>query len=408
MLITPESSTLLHTVLDGAQAGALLALAANFGADAITRRDRLTSWLTLACFFISARHGILAVWGMGQLAYPVALKLQSSMASLGFIALFVALRRLFPDRLSPLLLPWVVVGLLPNFIRNALLNSDSPFDLPLHQVVNLTYALASLYTVMVIGRAKVEGDPMGRRMFWGLLTTLALILLEVGAMALFDVPLRISGLAVVMLAIAMGGSWQWLISSSQERRARSAEEEAKVWRSLVSGPSWRTGESAPLMEGLFGSQWQEQLATRMVGRDGALYAIHHADLPSSAGKCGWIETHLDTLPGTEGMLAGWIVALSLADEEALNSIARCLRDWGADVRVWGPVPPKEGPYPSLLIWGREPMTMAVWREGDLARRLPRWVQLGGAPMEGPHARLDLPVDRTALQGVLHRLISIEA
>ncbi len=408
MALLPESPTILHTVLNAAQAGALFALAANFGADAITRRDRLMGWLTLACLCISARHGALVLWGFDTLPYSAALKLQSVLASLGFIALSVALRRIFPTRLSPNMVNWIVVGMVPNFFRNAFLSAASPLDLPLHQLTNFAYAVGCLYAVVVVARAKFEDDPIGQRMFWGLVATLAPVLLEVAAMAFFSVPLRLSGLGLLMLAIAMGASWQWVIASAQTGHTLRAEEEARAWRFLVSGPTWHTAEPSPMMESLFGPEWPRKLEERMVGRDGILYAIHQAELKQQAASCGWIETHLDTLPGTEGILTGWTVALSIVNAETLNTVGRWLQEWGAEVQIWGAVPPREGPYPSVLVWGREPVILSVWREHDLSRRMPRWVQLGGASLEGPHAQLDLPPDHMALQGVLQRLISLKS
>ena len=98
-------------------------------------------------------------------AYPLA--------SLGFIALSVALRRIFPTRLSPNMVNWIVVGMVPNFFRNAFLSAASPLDLPLHQLTNFAYAVGCLYAVVVVARAKFEDDPIGQRMFWGLVATLA-------------------------------------------------------------------------------------------------------------------------------------------------------------------------------------------------------------------------------------------
>jgi hypothetical protein len=69
------------------------------------------------------------------------------------------------------------------------------------------------------------------------------------------------------------------------------------------------------------------------------------------------------------------------------------------------MPPREGPYPSLLIWGREPSILAVWREDDLARRRARWVQVGGPATEGPHVRLEANLGEEALRRALVGLLS---
>ena len=82
-----------------------------------------------------------------------------------------------------------------------------------------------------------------------------------------------------------------------------------------------------------------------------------------------------------------------------------LESWGAEVKPWGTVPPREGPYPSVLLWAREPSILAVWREDDLLRRRARWIQIGGPQTEGPHVRLDPEFNEEALRHVLERLIS---
>jgi hypothetical protein len=82
-----------------------------------------------------------------------------------------------------------------------------------------------------------------------------------------------------------------------------------------------------------------------------------------------------------------------------------LRSWGADVELWGTVPPREGPYPSVLLWAREPSILAVWREDDLLRRRPRWVQIGGPTTEGPHARLEPGAPEERVRLALEELLS---
>jgi hypothetical protein len=71
----------------------------------------------------------------------------------------------------------------------------------------------------------------------------------------------------------------------------------------------------------------------------------------------------------------------------------------------GTVPPREGPYPSVLLWAREPSILAVWREDDLLRRRPRWIQIGGPITDGPHARLEPRAAAEKLQQTLEHLLS---
>ncbi len=47
----------------------------------------------------------------------------------------------------------------------------------------------------------------------------------------------------------------------------------------------------------------------------------------------------------------------------------------------------------------------MWREDDLMRRRPRWIQIGGPITEGPHARLDAGTAEEGLRHTLERLLS---
>jgi hypothetical protein len=93
------------------------------------------------------------------------------------------------------------------------------------------------------------------------------------------------------------------------------------------------------------------------------------------------------------------------DPASTARVQAWLREWGAEVQLWGTMPPREGPYPSVLIWAREPSILAVWREGDIQRRRPRWVQVGGPTTEGPHARLEGTTEERPLRELLQDLLS---
>jgi hypothetical protein len=75
------------------------------------------------------------------------------------------------------------------------------------------------------------------------------------------------------------------------------------------------------------------------------------------------------------------------------------------VEPWGTVPPREGPFPSVLLWAREPSILTVWRECDLRRRRPRWIQIGGPSTGSPHARLEPGVSEAHLREALENLLS---
>jgi hypothetical protein len=121
---------------------------------------------------------------------------------------------------------------------------------------------------------------------------------------------------------------------------------------------------------------------------------------------GYLETTTETLPGVDRFLSGWTVAVGIEEGPEGRELLRNLEAWGAEVQLWGAVPPREGPYPSLLLWAREPSILSVWREDDLHRRRCRWVQLGGISTEGPHARLERPLQEQALVETLRGMVSL--
>jgi hypothetical protein len=159
------------------------------------------------------------------------------------------------------------------------------------------------------------------------------------------------------------------------------------------------------MENLFGDRWPGRLEERMESADGSAFDLHRVAL-SGGGALGWIETRVDTLPGSAEFLKGWSVALGLDEGAGFDQARAWLEAWGAEVSAWGTVPPREGPYPSFLVWAREPSILAVWREDALDRRRCRWIQVGGPQTEGPHARLEKPLDEVALRLALQRLLSV--
>jgi hypothetical protein len=249
---------------------------------------------------------------------------------------------------------------------------------------------------------------MGRRLFLGFLGVSLPVVVEIAALTFFDLKIRLSGLAMVILAMAIGTSWQGLMVDTLESRIRRAETEADLWRNLVPGHAFRTDQPSADMENLFGPGWAGQVRAQpdapLLGMNGLVYRLR-TRLHYRQERVGWYERDDDTQPGLGHFLAGWTVGLSMEDGTQSARIQNLLRSWGAEIQTWGTVPPREGPYPSILLWAREPSILTVWRENDLLRRRPRWVQIGGPQTEGPHARLESNPSEDSLRRTLEDLLS---
>lgn len=387
--------------LDALQAGGLLALAATFGADALHRRDRLMGWLALACLLISLRHGT-AILDIGQiLPMTTADRVESVLASLGYLAMIRALLLVFPSFYPRHTFLGMFIAILPNLARCAFFPLEGPTGRLLHLLTVLGYFAGGALTILAMIRAHRVGDPFERRLLGGLLATMLPAGVEAILRVGFDVQLRISGVGMMLMAISLGTSWLWVLTHDLHSRLRSVESEAAAWRGLLPGSTWHTEEDSPLMEGLFGPDWMERLDDRMTGGDGASYHIHRAQTEEGAAL-GWLEARRENDP--RSFLRGWTVALGLDEGEEFLRIQGWLRGWGAHVEPWGTVPPREGPFPSILVWLREPSILAVWRESDMARRRCRWVQVGGPRIEGPHVRLDRPLEEEPLRMALQQLV----
>ncbi|NWJ41847.1 MAG: hypothetical protein HXX12_12865 [Geothrix sp.] len=395
-------------ILDALQAGALLALFISFGTDALSRRDRMMGWLSLTCLLVALRHSVLVLGTLPSLNPDLVDRAQSLLVAFGFIALCTALTNLFPRHIPRRFPFWIALGMIPSYIRNLLLPHPGSWDTWMHHASNVTYLAGCGFIVYWTLRARQDEDPMGRRLFLGLLGLTLPVVVEIAALSLFDMKVRLSGFSLVFLAMGVGTSWQWLMVSGMESRIHRAEAEVEVWRSLVPGQAFRTDRPSPMMEKTFGASWPERLKATpdvpLVALDGTTYRVrsrvlHHQE------RLGWYERDEETQPGQQGFLSGWVVGLGMEEGAEQNRIQALLRAWGAEVQAWGTVPPREGPYPSVLLWAREPSILSVWREDDLVRRRPRWVQIGGPTTEGPHARLEPGVPEDVLRGTLERLLS---
>ncbi|HJW33193.1 MAG TPA: hypothetical protein VJ505_07495 [Holophagaceae bacterium] len=395
-------SPVLWPLLNALQCGALLALTLSFGADGFARRDKVMQRLAISCALVALRHGLIAAGEVGMLHPELVLRAQSVLVSLGFVALFGAFTSLFPAHLPAQLAGWVALAFIPNYVRNLFLGPTHFLDRPFHNVANLVYVGFSLYIVSRVIQARKDGEPMAQRLLWGLIGVTIPVLVEAFLDSAFDLKVRLSGFSLLFLAAFLGASWHWGVATSLEARVEKAEVEALAWRRLAPGPTFRIGSESPLMEDLFGKEWPSQIASiTLRDRHGVAYAVHGA--PEQG--VGWLEPlRLESAP--EGFLRGWSIALGMQEGPEAQKVMGWLEAWGGQVDDWGTLPPREGPYPSILVWGREPSILSVWREDDLARRRCRWIQVGGPRTEGPHAWVDRPVDEAALEQALRGLLVV--
>ena len=394
--------------LDAFQTGALAALFVSFATDALSRRDRMIGWLALGCALVGMRHTVLAFASQPSANLELLDRVQSLLAAFGFIALCTAFTELFPRHVPRRFPRWIALALLPNYLRNLALPHPSVADTWMLHASHLSFLAGCGAIIYWTFRARQEGDPMGNRLFVGISAVTLPVVIEIAAYSFFGLKVRLSGFSLLILAMAIGTSWQWLVVSTLEDRIQQAETEVEIWRSLVPGNAFRTDRPSPVMDGIFGAGWADQVRQApdapLVALDGTTYRLLTRTL-NHHERLGWYEREDDTQPGAHGFLSGWTVALGMEDSPASARIQGWLRSWGAEVQMWGTVPPREGPYPSVLVWAREPSILSVWREDDLLRRRSRWVQLGGPVTPGPHARLSLDLDAASLRDTLRELLS---
>jgi len=365
----------------------------------------MTGWVGLACLMIALRHGVGILDAAQILPLSVADRLQSGLASLGYASMLASLILVFPAFYPRRMGLWTLLGVLPNILRCVFLPLEGPLAHGLHLITLSGYVAGCWVTLLALMRSHRAGDPFGRRLLGGLLITMLPVVLEIYCRVFLGLQLRISGIGIMLMAISLNASRLWVLTYDLQERLGRAEREATAWRGLLPGPTWHTGESSPLMEDLFGPQWPGRLKAQMRGRDGATYRVHWEE--TRAGKTlGWLEISRDEDP--QVFLRGWTLALGMDEGEEFDRILGWLRGWGAQVEPWGTVPPREEPFPSLLIWMREPSILAVWRERDMARRRCRWIQVGGPHTQGPHVRLELPLEEETLREALQRLIALHA
>jgi hypothetical protein len=396
------------TFFNAFQVGALVAIALCFGIDGLHRKDYTMGWLSFTCVLTAFRHVMGLLGASHFLAPDTAYRLQSFINTLSYLALAKCVTLALPGRFPRRYLLGLGLGLFPNLIRTAFLPLDHPLAKIFLYSALASYAVGNILAIVVVTRARAAGDPMGKRLFIGLMLTAIPVFGEILAVSLLHVLLPFSGLAVMVVAVTIGVSWLWFISQDLEAKVDRQVAEAALWRGMIPGLTWRSEENSPAMKQLLGPEWRQRLDDRVIGKDGVEYLVHKASLEGGE-EIGWLQgyTPTETRPGIFFLL-GWRVALGMDEGKELERVRTTLEAWGANVEWWGTVPPREGPYPSLLIWAREPSILTVWREGDLARRKARWIQVGGAEIEGPHVRLDSPLSIEALRNALQKLLSFGA
>ena len=261
--------------LDALQTGALAALFVSIGMEAVSRRDRMMGWLALTCLLVGLRHAVLALGTLPTMNPDLVDRTQSLLVAAGFIALCATLCEIFPHHIPRRFPGWMALGMFPNVLRNLFLAHPGFWDTWIHHAANLIYLLGCGLIISWTLRARQDGDRMGERLFPGFLVLSLPVVLEVAALSLFDLKLRLSGFSLVVLAMTIGNSWQWLVVNTMESRIHQMENEVEVWRSLVPGNTFRTDQPSSAMNGLFGVDWPNQIKTRpaatLVGADGATY-----------------------------------------------------------------------------------------------------------------------------------------
>lgn len=397
-------SPLPWTILNAIQLGVLLVLTLSYGVEAFRQRHAAFSLLVLGALFLGFRHLALVFAPLYGLDAVLVDRLQSPFALAGFVvsihALGLLTTRAFPHWLNRL----TYTVLILNILRALLLSPGSTLDRWSLRLILLCILGVSLGTTLRMLRSAFGGDRIANSLGTGFVAGIFTVIAEVAIRLVTGHSVPLSGFAYMLLSLSMVSTWISLRNLDLLERTEAAERESAGWRALLPGPSFRLGEPSHWMERIFGAQWPIRLQDRMEGPDRA-YRIHRA-YPGAPFDQGWVEELPDTHHPDMALLQGWSVGLGLEDKDDPDGVQRLLEDWGARVQRWGILPPRQGPFPSLLIWSREPSILAVWREDELSRRRCRWIQVGGAAIEGPHVRLERPLAPQALHAALQKLLSL--
>ncbi len=391
-------------VLNAVQLGVLVALVVSYGAEALRRRHRAFGLLVTGGILLGIRHLVFVFgpsWGLAPASID---RLQSPFGFAGFVLSIQAMGLMVSKTIPPALISISYLALFLNLLRAALFPPGSPWDVWSLRLILCSILLISLASGTLVIRAALRKDPVAQSLVIGLAMGLIPAAAEAGVRLAFGLSVPLSGFAYLLLSVSLVNTWLSLQNLELLHRLEHAERQSLGWRALLPGPAYRIGESSPWMERVFGNDWEAHLKDRMEAADHS-YRIHRA-FPGTPFDQGWVE-ELPHAPRPDlALLQGWSVGLGLDERDDPEGIQRLLEDWGARVQCWGIVPPRQGPFPSLLLWSREPRILAVWREDELSRRRCRWIQVGGAEIEGPHARLERPLHPQALHDALKGLLSL--
>lgn len=390
--------------LEAALAGGLLSFAILFTLEAVFRRDRLLGWLAGACALLAIYYGFSLADLQGLVSAEASHRWMAFTGALGATLVGQALRQILGG-IRPWMgwALWLVVT--PFLMVLAFPQASEVLVAGTHHLALGGAALFALDALRAALSLQAAGSTLGGRVLWGMGLSLTLVVSGRVSEILFKMDLQQDGLALGLLALVLGSCRAWNAASELGRRLKDVQEDAEAWRTLLPGPTFRQGETSREMTIRFGEFWASRLQDRMLGYDGEAYRIHRTCL-SDGREGGWVELLEEAPKDMEAaFLRGWQVGLGFDEGGERHRLQLWLEGWGAEVVPWGTVPPREGPYPSLLIWGREPSILTVWREYDVARRKTRWVQVGGSDIEGPHARLERPVSQRGLWEVLQGLLS---
>ncbi len=375
------------------QAGVLLGLAAWFLLESLRRKDRVLRLMALAGVLV-ALAPLLSRWE--------SLRVGNGLDVVGYVLLLQACSWAYPGRL-PRRLPWLLLlALLPGLLLPRGGTGVVRGAVTLGQMVAAGVMLRVLWALL---RLRQDGECLTRGVlpfFW---TANVLLFAHTLAQPYIGAMLGLQDTAMVLLLLALGAAHLKDIGRHLLERAEHLDAEVSAWRSLLGGPSWRTGEPADAMAERFGSRWASPSSGPLLGMDGTPHRLHRATFLDGA-EVGWAEPLLSgTQEEVPTFLKGWSVGLGMDEGPTSMDVRTRLESWGASVLPIGTVPPREAPYPNVMIWAREPSILSVWRELDLGRRRCRWVQIGGADMEGPHARLGRDFSEVELRDALRSLVS---
>lgn len=390
----PESPLPMLVIL---QAGALLGLSVWFGLDALRRKDGTLGWMAGAAT-ATALAAILEQTGTGW-----GMRLAGLPSAVGYVLLFHACCRAYPVHLPR----WLPLALASALVPGVVVQGWGPL-LPAYVqwfwvMGQVLVAGLTLWGLWALFRLRDVGECAASWVLPLVWSACVLLLAHALARPYIGALLGLEHSSLLLFLLALASCHLKDLGRHEHLRAEHLEAEVEAWRSLLGGPSWRTGEAAEAMVKTFGRGWAA-LGEVLADQEGRPYRICRKTFLDGA-EVGWAEPmmreHRETI---EPFLGGWTVGLGMDDGPGYDTLHGWLEAWGALVIPIGTAPPREAPYPDLFLWAREPSILSVWRELDLGRRRCRWVQIGGTDLEGPHAQVERDASEAEVREVLRSLV----